>query len=205
MSIIHKFYEELVQLEENHFFCGKALNTNSNILIIGTFNPSNSSCQKTNNAEWFYGRKQSKFWRYLPSALTGESLHINDNPNVNVEIWKQYCLNNKIVIIDLIKLINSNELLPNFGDREVEMKIEVNLSNTNYFNISDAFKDIKFNKVIYSLNWSDKNIYKLKEIRDIINQELIQNGCINNAQQIKYCKTPSRNDAYQSWYDALNN
>jgi hypothetical protein len=205
MPIIHKFYHDLIEIEENSLFCGKAIDTNSNILIIGTFNPSNTSCSKPNSAQWFYGRKQSKFWKYFPSSLTGESLHFSDNPNVNKENWEQYCIKNKIVIIDLIKLINTNDVLPNFGDREVELKIKEDLSNIEYFNISKAFKNIKFNKVIYSLNWSDSKVQKLKKIRDILNNELLRNRCVNSQQQIKFCKTPSRNDSYNSWHEAINN
>ena len=104
---------------------------------------------------------------------------------------------------DLIKQININDLLPNFGDREVECKINHDLTNTDYFDITSAFNDITFNKVLYSLTWSDKKIQRLRQIRDIVNQSLIYNGCINNIQQIKYCLTPSRNDAYQSWNDAI--
>lgn len=173
-------------------------------MIVGTFNPSDESCEKPNSAQWFYGRRQSKFWRYLPTALTGQSLHPIDNPAGTPESWKQYCIGNKIVIIDLIKTININDILPNFGDREVECKINYDLTNTTRFDIRNAFNGITFNKVLYSLTWSDNKIQRLRQIRNLINKSLLENGCINDISQIKYCLTPSRNDAYQSWYDAIN-
>lgn len=204
MSIIHRYITELETIERQREFCNKPINQDSNILVIGTFNPSDESCEKPNNARWFYGRRQSKFWKYLPTALAGQSLHPNDNHVGYPEIWKQYCIDNKIVIIDLIKTINVNDILPNFGDREVECKINHNLTNTDYFDITSAFNGITFNKVLYSLTWSDNKIQRLRQIRNIINQSLLDNSCISNPQQIKYCLTPSRNDAYQSWCDAIN-
>ncbi len=204
MPIIHRYINDLETIEQQRQFCGQSINSNSNILIIGTFNPSDESCEKPNNAQWFYGRRQSKFWKYLPTALSGQSLHPIDNHVGCPHTWKQYCIDNKIVIIDLIKTININDILPNFGDREVECKIIHDLTNTVHFDITNAFNGITFNKVLYSLTWSDSKIKRLRQIRNIINQSLLYNGCINNEQQIKCCLTPSRNDAYQSWYDAIN-
>ena len=204
MPIIHRYINDLQTIEQQRQFCGQPINSNSNILIIGTFNPSDESCEKPNNAKWFYGRKQNKFWRYMPTALTGHSLHQIDNPAGYPQTWKHFCLDNKIVIIDLIKKININDILPNFEDREVECKINHDLSNTDIFNIESAFNGITFNKVLYSLTWSDRKIQKIRQIRNRINQLLLINGCINNEQQIKYCLTPSRNDAYQSWNEAIN-
>ena len=136
MAIKHRFLEELKDIEERQIFCGKPINKKSKILIIGTFNPDKNSCEKQNNASWFYGRKQSNFWRYLPKAMGNESLHLNDSSNEFPRCWKEYCIENKIVIIDLVKQIKINDVLPNFGDREVECKINHNLSNTRAF----AFK-----------------------------------------------------------------
>lgn len=204
MAIIHRYLDELNQLEQNHTFCNQPVNPQSNILIIGTFNPSNNSCEKENNATWFYGRKQSKFWRYLPIALTGQSLHTSDGHNGSPITWKRFCIANRIVIIDLIKSIEINEILPDFGDKEVECKINNDLTNTIYFNIAKAFKNIRFQKVIYSLAWTDPNIKRMRQIKNILNQQLLDAECIQNRAQIKYCKTPSRNDAFNSWNDAIN-
>lgn len=204
MAIVHRFINELEELESNQTFCGHKLYPDSNILIIGTFNPDDSSCKKENNATWFYGRKQSKFWRYLPTALTGNSLHLNDIQEEYPTVWKKYCIENKIVIIDLIKKINTNDVLPDFGDKEVECKINFDLTNTEYFDINRAFQNIKFSKVIYSLAWSDGTIRCLRRIRDLTNNDLIQNGCIQDTNQIRYCLTPSRNDAKKSYCMAVN-
>ena len=204
MPITHRFINELIELEENQIFCGEKIQSKSKILIIGTFNPNNESCIGQNNATWFYGRNQSKFWRYFPNALTGNSLHPNDGIENFPELWKNYCVKNGIVIIDLIKSINSNEILQSFSDREVENKISQDLSNTNYFDVKKAFKDVKFERVIYSLLWSDNNIQKMRTIKNIINKSLLEIGSIQNQNQVKYCSTPSRNDAQNSWNEGVN-
>jgi hypothetical protein len=204
MPLIHRYISELQTIEQKRQFCGTPINPKSNVLIIGTFNPSDESCEKQNNAQWFYGRAQSKFWKYLPQALAGLSLHPSDSHVGYPQTWKQFCVDNKIVIIDLIKSINTNDILPNFGDREVESKINYDLSNTEYFDIKKAFSGISFNRVIYSLKWRDNKIKRLIEVKDIINQSLLECRCIETEKQLKYCLTPSRNDAFQSWHDALN-
>lgn len=205
MAIVHRFIDDLENLENHQTFCGQQLKENYRILVIGTFNPNDDSCEKVNGATWFYGRNQSKFWKYLPTALTGESLHPTDGHIGHPQTWKQYCIDNNIIIIDLVKRININDLLPDFGDNKVECKINHDLSNTEEFQIERAFRKVTFDKVIYSLLWADNKIVRLRRIRDKINDKLVETGCINNLGQIKYCKTPSRNDASESWDDAINN
>lgn len=204
MAIIHRYIDELEALEQQHVFCGVPVSGHYNILIIGTFNPSNASCAKQNNASWFYGRKQNKFWRYLPTALTGTSLHENDYHTGQPASWRNYCINNKIIIIDLVKQIETDDILPNFGDRRVDNRINPDLSNANFFSIKAAFQGITFNKVLYSLKWADKKLEKLPKIRDKINQALIDNHCIERAGQIKYCHTPGRGNYPESWNGAVN-
>ena len=204
MPIVHRFIEELNNLEQNQIFCNQKIKTQSNILVIGTFNPDNDSCEKANNASWFYGRSQSKFWRYFPQALTVETLHPIDGHVGYPETWKKYCAENSIVIIDLINRIQINDRLPDFGDDKVECKINFDLSNTEYFNIDMAFSNIKFRKIIFSLAWTDRKLQRLRRIRDIVEERLLINNCIQNRDQIKYCKTPSRNDSFNSWNAAIN-
>lgn len=204
MPIIHRYIDELEAIEQQRIFCDAPINATSNILIIGTFNPSNESCKKDNIAQWFYGRNQSKFWRYFPTALVGQSFHPLDHHVGYPQTWKQFCIETKSVIIDMVKSIDINDILQNFGDRELESKVNHDLTNTNYFDITAAFQGITFKKILYSLTWSDNKIQQLRQIRNAINQSLISNGCIQDLSQIKYCLTPSRNDAYQSWHDAIN-
>lgn len=203
MAIVHRYENELVVLEQEHHFCGVPVQGHYNLLIIGTFNPNDDSCIKRNTATWFYGRKQSKFWRYLPQAMGNDSLHESDGDFNLPNDWKQYCVDNRIIIIDLLKRIESNNQLQNFGDRAVNAMINNQLNNVASFNVQAAFSDVTFDKVIYSLKWSDTTVGNLKGIRNDINQSLIDTGCINGLNQVKYPKTPSRNDSLQSWCDAI--
>ena len=204
MPIIHRYIDELNELENNKTFCGGPINQSSRFLIIGTFNPDASSCTKTNNAEWFYGRKKNNLWRFLPRAMGFTSLHLTDKPETTVADWRQFCIEQRIVFIDLIKSIDSETPLPDFGDNEVEALISDNLENTDIFNIESAFKGITFEKVIYSLSWSDSKIRKMKRIRDIVNTNLLNTNCINDVNQIKYPNSPARNDSYEAWNKAVN-
>jgi hypothetical protein len=205
MPIIHRYIDELNELENNKTFCGEQLNQSCRFLIIGTFNPDANSCTKTNNAEWFYGRKKNNLWRFLPRALSLESLHLSDKPDVSITEWKQFCIDQRIVFIDLIKSVVTETPLPDFGDNEVEARISDNLNNTTIFNIESAFNGITFEKVIYSLSWSDSKIKKMKRIRDMVNTNLMNTNCINDISQIKYPNSPARNDSFEDWNNAVNN
>ncbi len=111
MPIEHRDLDELTAIEQNRIFFGIRIKKKGNILIIGTFIPYDASCEKENIATWFYGRNQSKFWRYFPSALSGSSLHPNDCNNGHPQNWKYYCRENQVVIIDLVKSIAANDML----------------------------------------------------------------------------------------------
>lgn len=204
MPIIHRYENELTALETDRVFCGELLQGNYNLLIIGTFNPNDESCVKTNNATWFYGRKQSKFWRYLPQALGQGSLHESDGNFDLPTVWRNYCVENRIVIIDLVKRIETDNILDDFGDDKVNTPIQADLGNVSPFNISAAFQGVSFNRVVYSLLWSDPRIDRLIHIRNNTNQALLETRCIANLSQIKYAKTPSRNDTFDSWNNAIN-
>lgn len=201
--ILHKFINDLAAIEEHQTFCGQPIDARSRVLVIGTFNPADDGVDGANVASWFYGRTgRGKFWRYFPTALTGRSLHPKDDIEGPPEIWKEYCVKNGVVIIDLIKSIEIRDLFPGFGDREIEQRMEADLANVNYFDVSAAFQGISFERVVYSLLFTDR-IPKIKQIRDIINTSLLAGGCINHEGQIRYCKTPSRSNAGPPWLCAL--
>lgn len=204
--ITHRFREELIRLEREKIFCNRNIELNNRVLVIGTFNPDNQSYPvESNNAEWFYGRiEKNKFWRYFPLALTGNSLHPLDGNNGGAFSWKEYCTTNRVVIIDMLKSIDHDLVLTSQKDGELEFRISEDLSNVSIFNIVEAFHGVTFEKVLYSLKWSDaRNLPKLVEIRDGINRALLEIGVIRKMSQIKYCTAPWRNDAGPSWNNAL--
>jgi hypothetical protein len=205
--LTHRFINELTSLERDKIFCGQDIVGSQRVLIIGTFNPNNEAFpDPTNNAQWFYGRTlKNKFWYYFPKALTNQSLHPTTGHTGRVESWKEYCVHNGVVIIDMIKSIDHQEILTSQKDGELERRILPDLSNVQYFQVEQAFRNTTFDKVLYSLAWSDKrNLPNMVRIRDLINRQLIIQHTINNINQIKYCKAPWRNDALLSWQTALN-
>jgi hypothetical protein len=205
--LTHRFIDELLTLERDQTFCGQDIVGENRVLIIGTFNPSDEAYpDPTNNAEWFYGRtSKNKFWHYFPNSLTNESLHPSREQNGGVESWKEYCRQQRVVIIDMIKTINHPEIITSQKDGELERRILPDLSNVDYFQIEQAFSNCTFDNVLYSLAWSDKrNLPKMVRIRDLINEQLIRQNTINSLNQIKYCKAPWRNDSLISWQNALN-
>jgi hypothetical protein len=207
MAIVHRYIDELSTLEDEHIFCGMPLTKHYKYLIIGTFNPNDESCTKLNTALWFYGRPQNKFWRYLPNTISGESLHQSDSLNDLPTTWQNYCIEHSIIIIDLIKKVNIDAILDDFGDKSIEALINSELTNVESFDIAKAFGGIKFDKVIYSLAWKDARIRKMKLIRDRINDALISNNCISSFDQIKYPNSPARNDekTKNDWYISITN
>lgn len=205
--LTHRFINELLDLEQNQTFCGQDIVGANRILIIGTFNPDDEAFpDPSNNAQWFYGRtNKNKFWHYFPTSLTNESLHPNTENYGGVESWKEYCIQQRVVIIDMIKTINHPEIITSQKDGELERRILQDLTNIQYFQVEQAFSNSRFDKVLYSLAWTDKrNLPNLVRIRDIINRQLIDQGTINSLDQIKYCKAPWRNDSLISWQNALN-
>ena len=201
--ILHKFINDLTAIEQQRSFGGERIAARSNVLVIGTFNPADEGVAGENIATWFYGRtNKNKFWRYFPTACTGESLHPRDGAVGHPTSWKDYCIENRIVIVDLIKSIDVPNQFITFKDREIDERIADGFENVDYFDAAAAFGGITFERVLYSLLFRDR-IPKIKQIRNIINNSLMDVGCIQNQDQIKYCKTPSRGDAGPSWLSAF--
>lgn len=208
MPLTHKFIDELNLLEESQIFCNQKISTSNKILVIGTFNPSESSCEKLNDATWFYGRERNLFWKYLPECLNHQSLHPSEN--YTKENWQEFCVENKIVIVDLVKEIDHDQILEDFKDERIDNRINNRIDNVTTFNFAVAFNKISFEKVIYTRKcWSpaiDKKILKLIQIKCNVNNILLQNNIISNLNQIKYCPAPwqRRQTTQQQWCEAIN-
>jgi len=208
MNLKHRFLNELENLEQNQFFCNQKISKENRILIIGTFNPNDESCKKENQAIWFYGRTQNWFWKYLPAALNKESL-LNE-AGLDLNACKEFCKENKIVIVDLLKGINDCEQLDGFNDEKLNERILSDIQNADVFRFEDAFRGVTFEKVIYTRKgWNsvvDKNIEKLIKIKNLVNEVLIKNQLIKDSSQIKYCPAPwqKRQSTKQQWIAAIN-
>ncbi len=208
MAIQHRFIEELNLLEGSQSFCGQVLEPKNRILVIGTFNPDDDSCLSPNDATWFYGRKRNLFWQYFPNSIIQQSLHCS--LNFTVDDWRQFCLKNKIVIVDLIKGIDHDQPLLDFKDSHLDARINQNRSNVTIFDFYQAFKGIKFERVIYSRKgWNpntEPDILKLITIKNSVNNVLLQNSIVDHADNIKYCPAPwqRRTTTEVQWFNAIN-
>lgn len=208
MPLTHKFIDELNLLEQSQIFCNQKISSKSKILVIGTFNPSEASCEKPNDATWFYGRQRNWFWKYLPECLTHQSLHSSEN--CTKENWQEFCIENKIVIVDLVKEIDHDQILEDFKDERLDNRINNRIDNVTFFDFAVAFYKISFEKVIYTRKgWSpayDNKILKLIQIKCNVNNILVQKNIINNLNQIKYCPAPwqRRQTTQSQWCEAIN-
>lgn len=157
MLIKHKFLN-ILESYENEPLTGLY-----SILIIGTFNPEPTEKFK-NDALFFYGRRRNRLWYLLPKMLGKESLHWKENPGKSAEelavLWKTFTKDNSVVIVDLIKAVEMNEL-KDFKDETLAGK-ESKLIG---FDFRKAFADTKFDCVIYTRStWN--GIGKIKELKD---------------------------------------
>src|ERR1700722_15049055 len=178
--VLHKFIHDLTAIEEHRTFYGQPIAPHSQALIIGTFNPEDGGVAGANVASWFYGRTgRGKFWRYFPMALTGNSLHPRDGVAGHPNVWKEYCIENRVVIIDMIKSIDIPDRFPGFRDCDIERRIDDDLANVNFFDIVAAFEGTTFRRVVYSLLFTGR-IPKIRQIRNSINAALLAGGCIDD-------------------------
>jgi hypothetical protein len=203
MTITHKFLDDLEQLESHQRFCNQSLPTECNVLIIGTFNPADNSISKPNIASWFYGRNENNFWNYIPKAVNGSVLKSDESK------WKTFCIDHKIVIVDLIKSIHEVDKLGDFKDSSLDSRITSTLSNVDVFDFGKAFKGVHFEKVIYTRKtWfpkSEDQIPNLTKIRHNVNIELVEKGVVDSHSCIENCYSPWQAGSHvkPDWENAL--
>ena len=178
MACTHKFYNNL-NLDN--------LNFKPETLIIGTFNP---EWPLDNYADWFYGRTNNNyFWNVLPRIYNEPSLS-NENSNS----WKNFCMDKKIAITDLIASINDAEqnninhfnIISNFKDKEFE-------SEFNDFEFTDIINLLKTHNRIKSVYFTRQLGVSLFDLR--INE--IKEFCDNNNIYFSTLITPSKNARFQ--------
>jgi G:T/U-mismatch repair DNA glycosylase len=152
----HLFKDKDLEPLENHPQQGEY-----NILIVGTFNGDIEG----NLATWFYGRPENEFWCLLPRMLGKESLHPVDRDEHIDELtllWKQFCRENKIIIVDLFKEILIT--LPNHSDKNLQT-----LQRDQYipFDFKKAFANCNFKKVMFTWKGMKNNVLKTLKLEYI--------------------------------------
>ena len=134
----HKFIDDLEALENN------PLIGNFLLLVVGTFNADIND----NNALWFYGRPENEFWCFLPRMMNNPTLHpVDRNESLKElsDIWRKYCENNKIIIVDLFKSVEKD--LVNHSDKELK---SLNKNEYKLFDYKKAFEKANFNAVLFT-------------------------------------------------------
>jgi hypothetical protein len=149
MACIHKFHNWL-DLERVNF--------QPTTLIIGTFNPSWPI--QNNNSEWFYGRthdingnQNNNFWEVLPRLYGSISLI-----NSNADVWKRFCLDNRIAITDIINSVNDAD---EQNDNHQRM-----MGSFKDDDLSESFYDFKYTNIVGILRRHPtiRNIYITRSI-----------------------------------------
>lgn len=135
----HKFrYSDLEPLENN------PPEGNFHLLVVGTFN----AAKEGNEASWFYGRPENEFWCLLPRMMNAPTLHPVDRYEPVEELtalWKQFCLEKKIVIVDLFKAVHKD--LVTYADKELKSLHENEYSA---FDFETAFANAHFDAVLFT-------------------------------------------------------
>ena len=121
------------------------------ILIVGSFNGNIEG----NLATWFYGRPENEFWCLFPRMLGKASLHpVDRDENIDVLtlLWKQFCADHKVIVVDLFKDILI-ELL-NHADN-----LLARLEPNEYiaFDFERAFANCMFKKVMFTWKGMESN------------------------------------------------
>lgn len=134
----HLFINDLEYLEQNPPV-GKC-----HLLVVGTFNPD----IKSNAAQWFYGRPENEFWCLLPRTMGEPTLHTvdrNEPLNKVVDLWKNFCNEKQIIIIDIFKEVLIE--LPDYSDKHFN-----HLQEFQYipFNFEQAFKNMSFDGILFT-------------------------------------------------------
>jgi G:T/U-mismatch repair DNA glycosylase len=156
-----------------HKFLEHQINPNTEILIIGTFNPDTEK----NEVDFFYGRNRNYLWRLLPTAL-----NYPDLKGLSKQQKLSFIEHEHIDFIDLIA------------------KIEVEKGQEDNYN--DSFIDcrvVTWQKVIIQIEklsnlkkilFTRKTFTCIPNIKNKI--EIIQDYCSNNGIYFKALITPSR-------------
>jgi len=173
MKIKHKF--------QNH-----QINSDTEILIIGTFNPD----VQGNEADFFYGRGRNYLWSLLPRVF-GENSLKGKGLREKYDFMKKY----KIDFVDLINQIEvKNGQGNNYSDNYIDSRV------TRWKNIINIIENGKIKKVYFTR----KTFSGISNIKTEINQ--IKDYCIENNIKFRYLPTPARfknEDKLNQWKKAF--
>jgi len=170
-----------------HRMKDRELNPETEILIIGTFNPDVSA----NPAVFFYDRPRNYLWRLLPEAYNKESLK-----DESLCSKKEFIRNKKIDFIDLIAEIEIEK-----GQEAIYKDNYIDCKVVKWANVVEEIKNLKNLKKI---GFTRKTFNCIPNIRNKVIE--IEEYCKNNHIYFQTLITPARyyNESKQKeWTDFL--
>ena len=156
-----------------HRFLDHEINPETEILILGTFNPDTEK----NEADFFYGRSRNYLWKLLPTAFQKPDL-------------KKASKQEKLSFIEQVKI----DFIDLIAEIEVESGQEANYNDDFIDNKVIKWQNIKTE--IEKLKNLKKICFTRKTFNDIPNMEkkieIIQEYCFKNGIYFKALTTPAR-------------
>lgn len=179
----HKFIDELNTLENSPRV------GDYHMLVVGTFNADIPG----NDAGWFYGRPENEFWCLLPRMLGFPTLHPVDRDEPIgelVQMWKRFCNDNRIVIVDMFKQVQID--LTGHAD-----KLLYPLQPNQYtpFNFEQAFANAHFEHVLFT--WKG---FDAKQGTLTMNKQLYVDYFTGQGSNIMHMLTPSNAFSETRWF-----
>ena len=174
-------------MQIKHRFLTHKINSETETLIIGTFNPDANE----NSAEFFYGRGRNYLWKLLPTAYGDADLKGN-----SLEDKINFIRHRKIDFIDIISEVNVDEGEDaNFYDGYLDGNVSV---------WRDVIEEIANLKQLKRVCITRKTFSDVPNMKAKINQ--IEACCHANGIQFQCLPTPARfynADKQQLWSNFL--
>jgi G:T/U-mismatch repair DNA glycosylase len=144
------------------------VNPNTEILIVGTFNPETQE----NSADFFYGRERNFLWRLLPTSFQYQDLKGADKKRK-----QEFIAANKVDFVDLITVVEvENGKEADYSDAYIDQHV------TEWTDVISLIKSLKNLKkvVVTRKTFSDvPNIKKyVDKIRDYCSSQNIAFECL---------------------------
>jgi len=169
-----------------HRFLDHQIDPNTEILVIGTFNPDTEE----NVADFFYGRQRNFLWALIPTAFNETSLK-GKSKEEKLEFIKRF----KIDFIDLISEVEVDEAA-NYDDGYIDSKV------TEWRNVIAELNKLQNLKKVCLTRKSFGDIPNMKaridEIKDYCEQRKIP---------LQFLATPARfyrQDKQTEWSNFFN-
>jgi len=179
----------MTTVKVKHKFIGRPINKDTEILIIGTFNPDTPK----NPAEFFYGRIRNFLWKLLPTVY-GEKDLKKASKQEKLTFIEKY----KIDFIDLIQEIEVEQgQEANFDDKYIDGKV---------IQWADVITEIDRLKNLKKVCFTRKTFDGIPKMRKKI--EEIQSYCNDKKIPFKALVTPARfynEDRQREWTSFLSN